>query len=37
MQHPFILSCGSTIDVPYSYAQARDLSVIFYTYRIGEQ
>ena len=37
MQHPFILSCGSTIDVPYSYAQERDLSVIFYTYRIGEQ
>ena len=37
MQHPFILSCGSTIDVPYSYAQERDLSAIFYTYRIGEQ
>lgn len=28
----FILSCGSTVDMPYSYCQSRDIPVVFYTY-----
>lgn len=28
----FILSCGSTVDMPYSYCESRDIRVIFYTY-----
>lgn len=32
MERPFILSCGSTVDLPYRYLQARGIPVIFYTY-----
>lgn len=32
MERRFILSCGSTVDVPYSYLKERDIPVIFYTY-----
>lgn len=32
MEHKFILSCGSTTDLPYSYMQSRDIPVIFYSY-----
>lgn len=28
----FILSCGSTVDLPYSYCVKRDLRIIFYSY-----
>lgn len=28
----FILSCESTVDLPYSYIKGRDIPVIFYTY-----
>ncbi len=34
MEHKFILSCESTVDMPYSYINGRDISVIFYTYMI---
>ncbi len=34
-QH-FILSCGSTVDVPYAYLASRQISVIFYTYMVDE-
>ena len=34
----FILSCGSTADIPYSTLAGRDVNVIFYTYMIdGEE
>ncbi len=34
----FILSCGSTVDLPYSELEARDIRVIFYSYMInGEE
>ena len=32
MQPTFILSCESTIDLPYSYVQERELPVLFYSY-----
>ena len=32
MEHKFILSCGSTTDLPYSYMQSRGIPVIFYRY-----
>lgn len=32
----FVLSCGSTVDVPYSYLASRGISVIFYTYTVDE-
>ena len=32
----FILSCESTVDLPFSYINGRGLPVIFYTYNIGE-
>lgn len=34
MKRNFILSCESTVDLPYSYMQERDISVLFYTYLI---
>ena len=34
MKGNFILSCESTIDIPYSYAQQRDLPVLFYNYLV---
>ena len=32
MERKFILSCGSTVDLPFKDCQARDIPVIFYTY-----
>lgn len=38
MSQPFILSCESTVDLPYSYMQSRNIPVIFYSYYIeGEE
>jgi DegV family protein with EDD domain len=34
MKSKFLLSCGSTVDLPYSYMQERGIPVIFYTYSI---
>ena len=34
MQPTFILSCESTIDLPYSYVQERELPVLFYSYSV---
>ncbi len=31
-ERKFILSCGSTVDMPYSYCESRDIPVVFYTY-----
>lgn len=33
----FILSCESTVDVPYAYCASRDIPVIFYSYFIDGQ
>ncbi len=35
MERKFILSCGSTVDLPYSYMAERDIPVIFYTYLVN--
>ena len=32
MKGSFILSCGSTVDLPFSRLAAREIPVIFYTY-----
>lgn len=32
MDRKFILTCGSTVDLPYDYCQQREIPVIFYTY-----
>jgi DegV family protein with EDD domain len=32
MDRKFILSCCSTVDLPYSYMEQRDIPVLFYTY-----
>ncbi len=37
MSKDFILSCGSTVDLPYAYMEKRNVSVIFYSYSIDEQ
>lgn len=34
MKYPYILSCESTVDLPYSYISGRDISVLFYTYSV---
>jgi len=34
MEHQFILSCCSTVDLPYSYLESREIPVMFYTYVI---
>lgn len=34
MSNNFILSCESTVDMPYSYITGRDISVLFYSYSI---
>ena len=36
MEHPFILSCESTVDLPYAYVTGRDIPVLFYTYQAEE-
>ena len=35
MEHRFILSCESTVDLPYSYMESRDIPVIEYIYTMG--
>jgi DegV family protein with EDD domain len=37
MENKFILSCGSTVDLPYSYLAQRQIPVIFYTYVVDGQ
>ncbi|MBQ4156999.1 MAG: DegV family protein [Clostridia bacterium] len=38
MNNNFILSCESTVDLPYSYITGRGISVLFYTYTMdGEE
>ena len=37
MKKDFILSCESTVDMPYSYCQERDLKVMFYSYYVNDQ
>ena len=32
MSYDYILSCESTVDLPYSYISGRDIPVLFYTY-----
>ena len=34
MNEKFILSCESTVDLPYEYICSRDIPVLFYTYTI---
>lgn len=34
MEQNYILSCESTVDMPYSYINGRDISVIFYSYTV---
>lgn len=36
-QAQFILSCESTVDLPYSYVSSRNMSVLFYSYLIDGQ
>ncbi|MGN0114339.1 MAG: DegV family protein [Acutalibacteraceae bacterium] len=38
MERKFILSCESTVDLPYKYMQERNIPVVFYSYAIdGEE
>ena len=37
MQENFILSCESTVDLPYSYVSGRNMPVLFYSYLIDGQ
>ncbi len=38
MKQNFILSCESTVDLPFDYIDGRDISVLFYTYMMnGEE
>ena len=37
MAEPFILSCESTVDLPYSYIREREMPVLFYTYLVNGQ
>ena len=38
MEKKFVLSCESTVDMPYSYIHGREIPVIFYTYVVdGEE
>lgn len=34
MNSPFTLSCESTIDLPYTYAEERNLPILFYNYSV---
>lgn len=34
MNQSFILSCESTVDMPYSYMESRDIPVLFYYYNV---
>ncbi len=37
MRQPFILSCESTVDLPYSYVSSRGIPVLFYSYTADEK
>ena len=37
MGHAFILSCESTVDMPYSYIDGRGIPVLFYAYEVDGQ
>ena len=37
MENAFILSCESTVDLPYSYVSGRDIPVLFYSYSVDGQ
>ncbi len=37
MDRKFTLSCCSTVDLPYSYMESRDIPVLFYTYVVDGQ
>lgn len=37
MQDSFILSCESTVDLPYAYVSSRDIPVLFYSYSVDGQ
>lgn len=37
MQNDFVLSCESTVDLPYSYVAGRNIPVLFYTYLVDDQ
>lgn len=37
MKGRFILSCESTVDMPYSYVSSRDIPVMFYTYTVDDK
>lgn len=37
MRSKFILSCESTVDLPYTYVNSRDISVLFYSYSVDGQ
>ena len=37
MAESFILSCESTVDLPYSYVQQRNIPVLFYSYLVEGQ
>ncbi len=37
MQENYILSCESTVDLPYSYVRKRNIPVLFYSYTIDGQ
>lgn len=36
-ERKFILSCESTVDMPYAYVAGRDIPILFYSYMIGEE
>lgn len=36
MSEKFILSCESTVDLPYSYMEERQISVLFYSYLVDD-
>ena len=37
MEREFVLSCCSTVDLPYAYMAQRDIPVLFYHYVVGDQ
>ncbi len=37
MESKFILSCESTVDLPFDYVNGRSISVLFYSYTVGEE
>lgn len=34
MEHSYILSCESTVDLPYAYVTGRELPILFYSYTV---